>query len=180
MIGSLDHWLSCMLDCIHIYVFLISKKCFEKLSRHLLDTMLSVELLKPFLNAILTPPRYLVDRSRKLLPPRQLLDTQWIDRASVLGSDSLLLDTSAVDDHFLDTYIDTSRNIICRALLKSLYILPRVIHFLFLRSVRACSSLKHSHFTSIMFLKVSSSFFKFSTLGKLLIPLYSCISCFKT
>ena len=44
----LDHWLSCMLDCIHVYVFLLSKNCFEKLAWHLLDTFLSVELLKPF------------------------------------------------------------------------------------------------------------------------------------
>ena len=44
----LDNWLSYMLDCIHICVFLLSKNCFEKLARHLLDTLLSVELLKPF------------------------------------------------------------------------------------------------------------------------------------
>ena len=37
-----------MLDCIHICVFLLSKNCFEKLAWHLLDTLLSVELLKPF------------------------------------------------------------------------------------------------------------------------------------
>ena len=37
-----------MLDCIHVCVFLLSKNCFEKLARHLLDTLLSVELLKPF------------------------------------------------------------------------------------------------------------------------------------
>ena len=43
-----DHWLSCMLDCIHFCVFLLLKNCFEKLARHLLDTLLSVELLKPF------------------------------------------------------------------------------------------------------------------------------------
>ena len=34
----LDHWLSCMLDYIHVCVFLLSKNCFEKLARHLLDT----------------------------------------------------------------------------------------------------------------------------------------------
>ena len=44
----LDHWLSCMLDCIYICVFLSSKNCFEKLAQHLLDTLLSVELLKHF------------------------------------------------------------------------------------------------------------------------------------
>ena len=44
----LDHWLSCMLDYIHICVFLLSKNCFEKLAWHLLDTLLFVELLKHF------------------------------------------------------------------------------------------------------------------------------------
>ena len=87
----LDHWLCCMLDCIHIYVFHISKNCFEKLARHLLDTRWidrensclldssstpggSIELL--FLNVILCcsiPSRYL--SCRRLVPrhlPRQL------------------------------------------------------------------------------------------------------------
>ena len=48
LLYGLDHWLSCMLDCIHVCVFLLSKNCFEKLARHLLHTLLSVELLKPF------------------------------------------------------------------------------------------------------------------------------------
>ena len=48
LLCGLDHWLSYMLDCIHVCVFLLSKNCFEKLARHLLDTLLSVELLKPF------------------------------------------------------------------------------------------------------------------------------------
>ena len=64
--------------------------------RSLLDTLLSVELLKLFLIAILTAPRYLVDRSRKLLPPRQLLDTWWIDRGSILGSNELFFDTFSI------------------------------------------------------------------------------------
>ena len=48
LLYGLDHWLSCMLDCIHVCVFLLSKNCFEKLARHLLHTLLFVELLKPF------------------------------------------------------------------------------------------------------------------------------------
>ena len=48
LLCGLDHWLSCMLDCIHVCVFLFLKIFFEKLARHLLDTLLSVELLKPF------------------------------------------------------------------------------------------------------------------------------------
>ena len=33
----LDHWLSCMIDCIHVYVFPFLKNCFKQ-SRQLLDT----------------------------------------------------------------------------------------------------------------------------------------------
>ena len=33
-----DHWLSCILDCIHVCVFLILKNYFEKLAQHLLDS----------------------------------------------------------------------------------------------------------------------------------------------
>ena len=148
-----------MLDCINICVFHISKNCFEKLARHLLDTSSIPCYLSSFssifLNAISTPPRYLVDRSRKLLPPRQLLDTWWIDQASVLESDSLLLDTSAINDQILDTYLDsfldTSRYLSCRALLKLLYISQSRFfsHFFDLsRSVCDCSSPKHSPFHS--------------------------------
>ena len=80
LLYGLNHWLSCILDCIHVCVFLLSKNCFEKLARHLLDTLLSVELLKPFsycnpdtssipggsikkAPASSIAPRYLVDRS---------------------------------------------------------------------------------------------------------------------
>ena len=48
LLCGLDHWLSCILDCIHVCIFLLSKNCFEKLARHILDALLSVELLKPF------------------------------------------------------------------------------------------------------------------------------------
>ena len=37
--------------------------------------------------------RHLVDRSRMFLPPRLLLDTWWIDQASSLVFDFLILDT---------------------------------------------------------------------------------------
>ena len=80
LLCGLDHWLSCMLDCIHVCVFLLSKNCFEKLARHLFNTLLSVELLKPFsycnpdsssipsgsiekASASSIAPRHLVDRS---------------------------------------------------------------------------------------------------------------------
>ena len=66
-----------------------------------------------------------------------------------------LLDTSAVDDQFLNTYLDsfldTSRYLICRVLLKVLFKPPSqsVSHFFDLsRSVHTCSSPKHSLFHS--------------------------------
>ena len=66
----LDPWLCCMLDCIHVCVFHFSKNCFYKLARHLLDTLLYIEFLKLFHITISIACRHLVDRSRKLLPPR--------------------------------------------------------------------------------------------------------------
>ena len=95
-----------------------------------------------FLNAISTPPRFLMDRSRKLLHPQQLLDTCWIDQASVLDSYSLLLDsfldTSAIEDQILDTYLD-------RSLDTSRYLhLSRFTSCLYKASVRS-----EFHFSSI-------------------------------
>ena len=69
LIWCLDHWLSCILDCIHVCVFLFSKNCFYKVN--------------------LTPPRHLaICRALKffLSQSRHLLDTWWIDRGSLLVS----------------------------------------------------------------------------------------------
>ena len=92
---------------VELHFGLHSSMCFSHLKklvlkagstppRYLLDTLLSVELLQLFLIAFPTTAQYLVDRSRKLLPSRQLLNTQWIDRASVLGFDELFLDTCSI------------------------------------------------------------------------------------
>ena len=136
----------------------------------------------------LTASRYLVDRSRKLLPPRLLLDTWWIDRAFALGFDELFLDTSAIDDLFLIPPsiaslipLDTC---IYRALLR-VYIfisLRSDSHFFNLsQSVHICSSPKHhlsySKPLPLCFFKL---FQVFSSLGKFLISHSSCISCFET
>ena len=120
------------------------------LPRHLLDTWSSVELLMLFLIAISTPPQHLMDRSRFLLSSRQILDTCWIDRDSLVlfvsslstpvsipcGSIELrvpeillasryLSIPSAVKDFFLDTFLDsfldTSRHLSCRDLLRCLF-----------------------------------------------------------
>ena len=80
----LDHWLSCMLDCIHICVFLLSKNYFEKLAR-----------------TSSTPPRYLAicraSQAFFLTQSRHLLDSWWIDRES-----SCLLDSSSTPSGSID------------------------------------------------------------------------------
>ena len=109
--------MSCTLDCIHICVFHISKNCFKKLARHLLDTLLFVELLKHFskrnLDTSSIPGGSIEKAPASSIAPRHLLD-----RSSFCSeSDSLLVDsflnTSAIKDQILDTYldryIDTSR-----------------------------------------------------------------------
>ena len=57
---------SCL--CFSLFEKLLFLK--KKLAQYFLDTLLSVKLLKLFYIAISTASRYLVDRSRKLLPPR--------------------------------------------------------------------------------------------------------------
>ena len=169
LLCGLDHWLSCMLDCIHVCVFLLSKNYFEKLAWHLLDTLLSVELLKPF--SYRNPDSSSIPGgSIKNAPASSIAPRHLVDRSSVCSwiwflVSRYLLDTLAVDDLFLNTYLnsflDTSRYLICRALLKVLFKPPSrsVSHFFNLsRSVRACSSPKHSLFHSQ---PLPQGFFKF-------------------
>ena len=95
-----------------------------------------------------------------------------------------LLDTSVIDKHFLDTYLDTSRHLICRDLLKVLYKPPRAIRtsFHLISLLIALCSLSqtlssHSNLDPQRYLQ---AFSRFSSLGKLLISHFSCISCFET
>ena len=99
-----------------------------------------------------------------------------------------LLNTSTVDKHFLDTYLnsflDTSGHLICRDLLKVLYKPPHAIRTSF-HSISLLIALcflsqtlsSHSNLNPRRFLQAFSSF---SSLGKLLISHSSCISCFET
>ena len=127
-----------------------------------------------------------------LLPPQQLLNTWWIDRASILGSDSLLLNTCSIPqlsisiflDTYLDSFLNTSRYLICQALLKVLFKPPRAIRFSFHSislSIALCflsqTLSSHSNLNPRRFLQAFSIF---SSLGKLLISHSSYISCFKT
>ena len=134
---------------------------------------------KLFWKTSLTPPRYLAicraSQAFFLTQSRHLLDTWWIDRESSFLLDSsstpvdrssfcswnwffvawYLLDTSAIDNHFLDTSLDnflnTSWYLNYRALLKVLFKPPSwsFSHFFDLsRSACDCSSPKHSLFHS--------------------------------
>ena len=151
----LDHWLSWMLGCIHVCVFLLSKNCFEKLAWHLLDTLLFVKLLKRFSYRNLDSSSILGGSIDKA-PASSIAPWHLVDRSSFCSwiwfiAARYLLDTSAIKDHFLDTYLDTSRYLICRALLKVLFKLPSrsVSHFFDLSwSIHDCSSHKHSPFHS--------------------------------
>ena len=165
-----------MLDCIHVCVFLLSKNCFEKLARHLHDTSSIASylssFLSPFLITIPIAPRYLVDRSRMLLLPRQLLNTWWINQASVLGSDSLLVDTCSIPQlsttiFSISTLIDFSiplNTCICRDLLR-VYIFSLRDPFLISLISLDLSALGHHlntfSFTPNLFLEIFQAFFKF-------------------
>ena len=141
--------------------------------RHLLDTLLSVELFKHFFKRNLDissiPGGSIKKTPASSIAPRHLLDRSRF----FLNSDFLLLDsfldTSAIKDQILDTYLD-------RYLDTSRYLhLSRFTSYLykaFVRSENHFSSIslsryfsislpKHSHFTLNLFLKDSSSFFKF-------------------
>ena len=86
------------------------------------------------------------------------------------------------DKHFIDTFLDTSRYLICRTLLKVLFKPPHANQFSF-HSISLLIALyflsqpisSHSNFICQRFFQDFSSF---SSLGKLLISHSSCISCF--
>ena len=185
----LDHWLSCMLGCIHICVFHISKNCFDKLSRHLLDTLLSVELLKYFLF---------------FMQSRHLIDTWWIDRESSCLLDSSSTPGGSIELLFLNLTLCCLipfRYLSCwrpdprqlpwylsipqlSSITEGSIYLSIAILLSFLRSLSICPRLFISQTLSIS-LQTSSSwilqaFSSFSLLGKLLILSHSCISWFKT
>ena len=148
-----------MLDCIHVCVFLLLKNCFEKPAQQLLDTLLSVKLLKPF--SYRNPDSSsILGGSIENAPASSIASRYLVDWSCFFSwiwflVSWYLLDTLVADDLFLDTYLDsfldTSRYLICRALLMVLFKPPSrsVSHFFDLsRFVRACSSPKHFLFHS--------------------------------
>ena len=153
---------------VELYIGLHSYLCFSHLEklfwkvgstppRHLFDTLLSVEPFKNFFKRNLDTSSILGGSIEKALASSIAL-RHLVDRLSFCSwiwffVARYLLDTSTVDDQFLDTYLDsfldTSRYLSYRALLKGLYILPsRSFSYFFdlSRSVCDCSSPKHSLF----------------------------------
>ena len=147
---------------LHSYLCFSSlkkKNCFEKLAQHLLDTLLSVKLFKPF--SYRNPDSSSIPGgSIENAPASSIASRHLVDRSSFCSwiwflVARHLLDTSAVDDHFLDTYLDrfldTFQHLHLLRFTKGLYIPSSwsISHFFDLsRSVCACSSPKHSLFHS--------------------------------
>ena len=131
----LDHWLSCMLDCIHDCAFLLSKNWFLKVARHLLDTLLSIELFKPFFyrnpDSSSIPGGAIENAFASSIASQHLVDRSSFCSWIWFLIARYLLDTLVVDKHFLDTYLDnfldTSWNLICRDLLSVLFKPPHAI-----------------------------------------------------
>ena len=162
------------------------------MARHLLNTSSTPCYLSSFLSlfliAIPIAPRYICG-SIENAPTSLIASRHLVDRSSFCSWIwFLLLDTLAVDKHFLNTYLDsfldTSRYFICQALLKVLFKPPHAIQFSFHSislSIALCflsqTLSSHSNLNPQRFLR---DFSRFSSLGKLLISHSSCISCFET
>ena len=141
---------------VELHVGLHSHLCFSPLKKlvlkcgstppqYLIDTLVSVELLKPFSyrnpDSSSIPGGSIENAPASLIASRHLVDRSSFYSWILCIVARYLLDTSAVDKHFLDTYLDsfldTSRYLICRALLKVLFKPPRVIRFSF-HSIALC------------------------------------------
>ena len=183
------------MDCIHVCVFHSRKTDFKKWLDtssippwHLAICRDSSAVSYRFLDSSSIPSGSIEKALISSIASRHLVDRSsfcsWIWRIAP----RYLLDTLAVEDHFLDTYfdsfLDTSRHLYLSTFTKGLYILSSRSdsHFFDLsRFVRTCSSLKHSLSHSkplpLWFFKL---FQDSSSLGKFLISHSSCISCFET
>ena len=154
----------------------LEKLFLKSLARHLLDTSSIAgylsSFLKLFLIAISPAPRYLVDLSRLDLYARQLLDTWWIDRASVLKSSVLILDTSSTPQ--LSTSISStpprqiSRYLSIPTSVKNYWLSyikpmrdPVFISIDLSLDISLFLSQNHSNLTPILVLKDFPRFFKF-------------------
>ena len=190
LICYLDHWLSCILDCLHVCVFPLSKNCFEKLARHLINTSSIASYLSSFLsfffffncNLISTSiPSRLIEKVsdpsiafRHLVDRSSLISCFWCFYSSIASRHMICqrcfsrhhLDTSSIEIYW-GFYLISSCN-------------PLVIFSISL-SIDCCflsqtlSSLPQ--ICSPRFLQASPSF---SSRGKLLFSCISCIHVFET
>ena len=189
----LDHWLSCILDCIHVYVFSLSKNWFLlKKNKKRLDTSSTPCYLLRFFSCF-------------LLLSWQLLDTWWIDWESSCLLDSFSTPAGSIELLFLDlmscssipqlsTTISSIPTLIAslipldtciyRALLKVYIFILRDPILIYSISLDLFASI---HLPNILSLtpNLSSSvifqaFSRFSSLSKFLISHSSCFSWFET
>ena len=149
----LDHGLSCMLDCIHVCVFYSRKTGFKKwldTSWHLSVCRASQAFSYRNPDTSSTP-----SGSIEKAPASSIASWHLVDRLSFCSwiwcVVPRLLDTLAVEDHFLDTYfdsfLDTSRHLHLSRFTEGIYIPSSWSdsHFFDVSwSVRTCSSPKHS------------------------------------
>ena len=165
LIGSLVELYVGLHSCL---VFLLSKNYFENLARHLLNTLLSVELLKPF--SYRNPDSSsILGGSVENAPASSIASRHLVDRSSFCSwiwflVARYLLNTSTIDDHFLDTYLDsfldTFRHLHLSRFIEGLYILSSryVSHFF---DLSVAIHLPNTLFlTPNLFLCDFSSFFK--------------------
>ena len=133
-------------------------------------------VLKSWLDTFSTPTRYLAicraSQAFFLLQSRHLLDTWWIDQGSVLGFDSLLLDTCLIPQLSTTIFstptstasltpLDTSSVEYYWRFYLNLLRNPSLISSISLDLSTPVHLPNTLSFTPNLFLKVSSSFFKF-------------------
>ena len=170
----LDLRLSCMLDCFHVCVFHSRKIGFRRWlntssipPRHLAVCRDSSTLSYRFPDSSSIPGGSIEKALASSIASRHLVDRSSFCSWIWWVVPWYLLDTSAVDNHFLDTYLDsfldTSWHLYLSSFTEGLYIHSSRFdsHFFYLsRSIRTCSYPKHSlSLTPNLFLCDFSSFF---------------------
>ena len=157
---------------VELHVGLHSCLCFSHLEKQFLKAGYLSSFLKFFLIVISPAPQYLVDLSRQGLYARQLLDTWWIDRASVLNSGVTILDTFSTPQFSKSIFstpprqiprylsIPASVEIYWLSYIKPLHD-PNLISIDLSLDTSLFLSPKHSNLTSILVLKDFPRFFKF-------------------
>ena len=148
---------------VELHVGLHSCLCFSHLEKLFLKSLLNTSSIASYLSRFLS---FFLSQSR------QHLDTWWIDRASVLDSDVLFLDTSWTPQLSTSIFSTPTRQIprylsipasveiyqlhYIRALCD-----PEIIFFDLSLDTSLFSLPKHSHLSLNLFLQDSSRFFKF-------------------